>query len=216
MLAKVLGSAVAVLALVTACSGSPAASPARHDLPAQQPTTAPAEAGTPVDTGAGLGLAAPEGAPALTEPAAASGLANLSLTGFRCADSRSDATADTTVTAVRVAQHAGFDRFVIEFGGAVGGYDVQRQPAPTFVLDPSGQKATLAGSAGLLVRLHRASAMAYSGPTELRLGGSAIREARQIGNFEAVTSWGLGLSRPGCLRVSTLANPSRLVVDVQH
>ena len=39
--------------------------------------------------------------------------------------------------------------------------------------------------------------------------------AQTVGDFEAVLSWGAGLTRESCLRTLELSNPSRLVVDVQ-
>jgi len=121
------------------------------------------------------------------------------------------------VTAVRASAQSGYDRFVIQVDGSVGQYSVQPQTATTFTQDPSGRQVTLTGSAGLKVTLQgAASAGSYTGPTDLKPSGTAVlREARQIGDFEGVVSWGLGLSRTGCFRVFTLADPSRLVVDVQ-
>jgi hypothetical protein len=38
----------------------------------------------------------------------------------------------------------------------------------------------------------------------------------ESGDFEAVNSWYLGTNGSTCLRAFTLADPSRLVIDVQH
>jgi hypothetical protein len=67
------------------------------------------------------------------------------------------------------------------------------------------------------VVLHGAQAHGtYTGPSDLKPTGTAtLREARDIGDFEGVVSWGLGLSKPACFRAFTLSGPSRLVVDVQ-
>ena len=84
--------------------------------------------------------------------------------------------------------------------------------------DPSGVQVTLAGSAGLVVTVRGATANgSFTGSTDLRPSGTAVlEEARQIGDFEGVVTWGLGLSRASCFRVLTLTGPSRLVVDVQN
>jgi len=37
----------------------------------------------------------------------------------------------------------------------------------------------------------------------------------QIGDFERVVSYGIGLANPACLRVFELSGPTRLVIDVQ-
>jgi hypothetical protein len=42
-----------------------------------------------------------------------------------------------------------------------------------------------------------------------------LQEVEQLGDFEAVLSWGAGLSRPSCIRTLELSNPTRLVIDVQ-
>lgn len=121
------------------------------------------------------------------------------------------------VTAVRASAQSGYDRFVIQVSGPVGQYSVQPQAGATFTRDPSGIRVTLAGSAGLLVTLQGASsAGSYTGPTDLKPSGTAVlKEAQQVGDFEGVVSWGLGLSHVACFRAFTLTGPSRLVVDVQ-
>ncbi len=121
------------------------------------------------------------------------------------------------VTAVRAGAQSGYDRFVIEFDGPVPPYDVTPQASATFDEDASGRPVELTGSAGLRVVVRGArGAGSYTGPTDLRPSGTAVlREARQIGDFEGVYTWGLGLSRAACYRVLTLKDPSRLVIDVQ-
>jgi hypothetical protein len=121
------------------------------------------------------------------------------------------------VTAVRASAQNGYDRFVIQVDGPIGQYAVQPQASATFARDPSGQRVTLEGSAGLRVTLQGAvSAGSYTGPTDLKPSGTAVlQEAQQIGDFEGVVSWGLGLSHSACFRAFTLANPSRLVIDVE-
>lgn len=42
-----------------------------------------------------------------------------------------------------------------------------------------------------------------------------LREAAQTGDFERVLSWAVGLSSPGCLRLTAVANPARLAIDVR-
>ena len=120
------------------------------------------------------------------------------------------------VTGVRTGVQSGYDRFVIQFNGPVPQYEVQGQSGSTFVQDGSGIPVTLQGSSGLLVVLRNASTSGtYSGPTDIHPNGKVVREARLTGDYEAVVHWGLGLSHPACFRVTTLSNPSRLVIDVQ-
>jgi hypothetical protein len=115
----------------------------------------------------------------------------------------------------RVAQQAGFDRFVLQFDSAVPTYTVKRQASPVFTLGGSGQPVTLSGTAGALVRVHSATgANTFTGSTDLSHGEfPVLKEARQTEDFEGYVAWGLGLSKPACLRTFTLADPPRLVVD---
>jgi hypothetical protein len=136
--------------------------------------------------------------------------------GFSCATVSGGGAGQGHVTAVRAAAQTGYDRFVIQFSGPVPQYQVQAQPGPTFTQDASGAPVTLQGSSGLVVTLRNTSgAGSYSGPTDLHPNGPVLREARQVGDFENVVHWGLGLSHPACYRVTTLSGPSRLVIDVQ-
>ncbi len=143
------------------------------------------------------------------------------LAGFTCAaqsgGGAANAAAPVGVTAVRVGAQSGFDRFVIELDGPVPHFDVAPQAGATFTQDASGARVTLRGSAGLLVTLRGArSAGTYTGPADLRPAGTpALLEAGQVGDFEGVVHWGLGLSHAACFHAYTLTGPSRLVVDVQ-
>jgi hypothetical protein len=168
-------------------------------LPAGQatPTPAPSASSTPV-----VQAPLPPGASASS--------------GFSCATVSGGGAGQGHVAAVRAAAQTGYDRFVIQFSGPVPQYQVQAQPGPTFVQDASGAPVTLQGSSGLLVTLRNTSeAGSYSGPTDLHPNGTVVREARQVGDFEGVVHWGLGLSHPACYRVTTLTSPFRLVIDVQ-
>lgn len=120
------------------------------------------------------------------------------------------------ITAVRVGHHAHYDRFVVQFAGrTVAAYTLTPQRRPVFRVDPSNRRVVLLGHAGLRLVLHEATGQgSYGGPLDFRPRFPQLREARQIGDFEAVTSWGLGLRAPSCTRVFTLHRPSRLVIDV--
>jgi hypothetical protein len=143
---------------------------------------------------------------------------------FQCADQSGGGSARAAIVAVRVGQQSGYDRFVIEFSGPVPNYKVQRNASSSFVQDPSGRTVNLNGSAGLRVGLNPASGAGYgqpdgkptySGPNDFTPRFLVLREARLLGDFEAVTTWGLGLSNPNCFRAFILDSPSRLVIDVQ-
>jgi hypothetical protein len=122
------------------------------------------------------------------------------------------------VTAVRVARHATFDRLVIQFdGGRVPHFKVTPKSSSVFWLDPSDRRVVLLGRVGLKIVLPSATGQStYLGPRDLRPRFPQLREARLIGDFEAVTTWGLGLHRTTAKRVLVLRSPARLVVDVHH
>jgi hypothetical protein len=123
----------------------------------------------------------------------------------------------SSVGAVRMAAQSGYDRFVLDLGQSpLQQYEVRTQATSRFTLDPKGEVVTLGGARGLLIVLRNASNHdSFSGAADVMAGLSAIREARLVGDFEGVVSWGLGVDGPGFVRVLTLTNPSRLVVDVQ-
>jgi hypothetical protein len=129
------------------------------------------------------------------------------------------------VTGVRVGTGPGYDRLVIEFDGPVPPYSVEPQSASTFMEDPTGRQVVLLGQSGIRVVVNGATANpsgggpTYTGPYDFKPGYSVLAEARQIGDFERVYSWGLGLNlaaRGVCAHVFTLPGPDRLVIDVQQ
>jgi hypothetical protein len=139
------------------------------------------------------------------------------LGAFTCTDrSGGPASAAATVTAIRIAHHDGYDRLVIDFASsnAMPQYQLTRQATSTFIRDASGQPVTLQGSAGIRVVL-RNSDIASAVPNDVKPNLPEIREVTQIGNFERVVSYGVGLSTPACFRVLELSAPTRLVIDVQ-
>jgi hypothetical protein len=125
------------------------------------------------------------------------------------------ASASATISALRVAHHNGYDRLVIDFSGvAVPEYQLTRQASSTFVRDASGQPVTLEGSAGIRAVL-RNSDIASGVSSDLKPRLPEIREVANIGNFERVVSYGIGLKDQACFRAFTLSGPARLVIDVQ-
>jgi hypothetical protein len=181
------------------------------------PTASPSPSATPVPAGPG-----PTASPSATPTSVPTGSPSSPAAGlppFVCGtqSGTGPTSPPTGITDVRAGAQSGYDRFVIQFDGAVPAYDVVPQSSATFFLDPSGQRVTLAGSAGLVVTVHGArSAGSYTGSTDQKPSGTAVlKEARQTGDFEGVVHWGLGLSHASCFRAFTLTGPSRLVVDVQ-
>lgn len=191
---------------------APPGTPAGQGTPSPVATTATAPTPVPVVPSPGAtATVTPQPAPSSSAPAGGP--------PFRCAAQSGGApqTPPTGVTSARAAAQGGYDRFVLEFSGPLPQFDVTAQDGATFVQDPSGNRVTLAGSAGLVIVVHGAMASgSFTGATDLRPSDTAVlREARQLGDFEGVVTWGLGLSRATCFRAFTLTGPSRLVVDVQ-
>jgi hypothetical protein len=133
---------------------------------------------------------------------------------FSCTDrSGGSAGVSARLIAIRTARHDGYDRIVFEFSGAaVPAYNLVRQESPTFYRDASGQAVTLDGNAGVKLIFHDTDA-ASGVATDARPALPMVREIAQVGNFERVLSYGVGLSSSQCIRVLPLSGP-RLVVDV--
>jgi hypothetical protein len=161
-----------------------------------------------------LGLALAAGAITLTGALQASAD---TLGAFTCTDkSGGVAGAAGTVYDVRVAHHDGYDRLVIGFptSNTMPQYQLTQQATAHFIRDASGQPVTLNGSAGIRVVLRNAD-IVTGAPSDLKPNLPEIREVAQIGNFERVVSYGVGLATPACFRVLELSGPTRLVIDVQ-
>jgi len=140
-----------------------------------------------------------------------------SVGAFTCADQTGGVAAVSgTVYDVRVAHHDGYDRLVIDFPttSSMPEYQLFRQTTAHFVRDASGQPVTLSGSAGIGVVLRNADIVSGA-PSDLKPNLPEIREVAQIGDFERVVGYGVGLSTPACIRVLELSGPTRLVIDVQ-
>jgi hypothetical protein len=121
------------------------------------------------------------------------------------------------VDALRTGTHVGYDRIVVEFkNGQPGSITLRPQAGTTFNQSPSGQPVRVAGRHGLLVIIRGADAhTAYSGSRDLRTGYAALVETRVLEDFEGQVSLGLGLNVASCYRAAVLANPVRLVIDLQ-
>jgi hypothetical protein len=123
---------------------------------------------------------------------------------------------------IRTADQGAFDRITFEFDGGLPGYEV-RYVEPPIIYDPSGETMEIEGTAFIVVRMEPAAghdpdtgSETYTGPLELKPGLPALVEAERVGDFEGVLSWALGLSAEADFRVTTLADPPRLVIDIAH
>ena len=175
------------------------------------PTLTPAATASPVDSPPSVASAPRIEQPPVSPPAPP----GTNLPAFTCANASGGKTGVANAVTARVAEQIGYDRFVLQFDSPVPSYTVKRQPTPTFPSGASGQTVTLSGTSGVLVDVQTATgANTFTGSTDLSHGEYLVlKEARQTQDFEGHLSWGLGLGKPACMRVFTLADPARLVVD---
>ncbi len=124
---------------------------------------------------------------------------------------------------VRVGEHEGFDRVVLEFAKDVPGYSIKYVELPV-TEDGSGEPIDLP-DADFAVQIVMTPASAfdmdagvatYKGPKIVTNGKTAeITSVVDSGDFEAVLSWAVGLRNKVPFKVTTLKDPARLVVDFQ-
>ncbi|MGH2456902.1 MAG: AMIN-like domain-containing (lipo)protein [Candidatus Limnocylindria bacterium] len=198
---------VAVLGMLVAGCGasSPSAAGSTGELPSATPqASAPASpAGSPNGSG--------DNAPS-PEPG-----------GFACAlpVSGVGSTARAQITDVRVGTHDGYDRIAFEFSEGIPRFTVDGAEPP-FTQDGSGLPLEVEGSAVWLIRLEGGTRQGpdgnptYAGPTEFRPEFPRLLHLVEGGDFEAISTWYVGLTSSSCLSVTTLTGPFRLVIDIEH
>ncbi|WP_420111388.1 AMIN-like domain-containing (lipo)protein [Pseudactinotalea sp.] len=125
---------------------------------------------------------------------------------------------ELVLTDVRVAEHADFDRLVLEFeGDGEPGWRVGY--VEEAVREGSGESITLDGDAILQVSATHIMATDmsayYDGPQQFDPDTEVIDDVFVDGSFEGYSTVYLGLDDVEIFRVFTLSEPSRLVVDVQ-
>jgi hypothetical protein len=125
-----------------------------------------------------------------------------------------------TITGVRYARHAAFDRVVVDFAGAKTGYSVNW--VSKLVQDGSGTVIKIKGGAYLQVTLFPAYAHddagkpTWKGPREIASKLPNVTHVVKTGDFEGVVGVGLVLKHKAGFRVLEQSSPSRLVIDVAH
>lgn len=122
-----------------------------------------------------------------------------------------------TLVAIRAAHHPGFDRIVFEFDGTAP--EAKVRYVDRLFADGSGLPVRVPGRAILRVRFEPADAHDDSGavtaPRRRAYDLPNLVTAVRAGDFEAVTTYGLGLAKRTRFEVTTLTDPSRVVVDVR-
>ena len=126
------------------------------------------------------------------------------------------------LTDVRSARQEGYDRVVFEFSNGVPGYDVGYVERPV-VADGSGDEVAVEGGAVLRIRMEPAldadltqesAPRTYTGPVRFSPDTAVVDELVRTGGFEAVLTWAAGIDTKRPFRVTTLAGPPRIVIDV--
>jgi hypothetical protein len=120
----------------------------------------------------------------------------------------------------------GVDRITFLFGPPSGNSanptGELRPAVPPFSEAGSGAAVTIAGDRfvsivfrGMTVSDEAGNAV-YAGPMDLKPLAPAIQELRLLDNFEGHLGWVAGIRGPGCVRVTRLTAPDRILVEVQQ
>jgi hypothetical protein len=131
---------------------------------------------------------------------------------------RGDEQANPVLVAVRASHHGAVDRLVFEFRGGLPS-DRQVSYVDKLFADGSGRRVHVAGQALLRVRFEPAQAHTAAGaptaaPRRVAYALPNVLTAARSGDFEAVTTYGIGLARRTPFTVSTLQSPPRVVVEI--
>lgn len=125
---------------------------------------------------------------------------------------------------VRVGSHDGVDRIVFEFDNHFGPAGVPlfeiARATPPFYQDGSGLPLSVSGDPVLSITMQGATKagpdyqVVYKGSRDFRPDFPILRQHKEGGDFEALSTWYAGLNGDACVRAYTLANPLRLVIDL--
>jgi hypothetical protein len=103
-----------------------------------------------------------------------------------------------------VSAVAAGDTFTLTFDQGTPAFEVKTQADTHFSQDPSGKPVDLAGSAGatIVLRGFRGDMRNYAGPVSIVSSGPRLLQTYEIGDFEGVVTWAIGLSGAGCANVT--------------
>jgi len=155
--------------------------------------------------------------PATTASTAAAALPDWRTTATVSTDHRAK---QPKVVGLRYAEHARFDRVVIDVRGLRPGYTVSYTRRLSY--DGSGERVPLKGRKKMFLTLtpayahNGAGADVYDGPRLRQLRLPTLRGVAFTGDFEGYVSFGFTTDRRAPYRVFSLTNPSRIVLDWRH
>jgi hypothetical protein len=103
-----------------------------------------------------------------------------------------------------VSAVAAGDTLTLTFDQGTPAFEIKTQASTHFLQDPSGKPVDLAGSAGatILLRGFRGDMRNYTGPISIISSGPRLLQVYEIGDFEGVVTWAVGLSGAGCANVT--------------
>jgi len=163
---------------------------------------------------------------ALAALTAAVSVSTLALVAWSPAVATSGAATPPTsslLTAVGVFAQSGHDQVVFQFSNVVPGYTITSVSEP-ILADPSDKVVPVEGDAFVKVTMRPASGVdltepdaprTYTGPTTITLDGKAVVQVVEVGDFEGVLTWAVGLTEPVPYVAVTAAGPARLAIDFQ-
>jgi hypothetical protein len=125
----------------------------------------------------------------------------------------------STLVAIRAAHHPEttpkYDRVVFEFSGLVPLLRIEH--VKDMIADGSGLPVSIPGRAILLVRLTPARAHDDAGqataPNHMAPKLPVVKAIVSAGDFEGIVTYGIGLGKKADMRIVTMDNANRLVID---
>lgn len=122
-----------------------------------------------------------------------------------------------TLVGIRAAHHPGLDRVVFEFEGGLPSSRRVRY-VDELLADGSGLPVRIAGRAVLRVRFELAQAHdggEVTAPARKAFALPNVMTTVRAGDFEAVTTYGIGLAKRTRFRIFAMDDPSRVVIRVR-
>ncbi len=118
---------------------------------------------------------------------------------------------------VRPSHHPGFDRLVFRFEGGVPS-DIRATYVDELIGEFSGLPVRVAGRAVLGLRFEPSAGHTDgvgTAPGRRAFALPNLMELAPAGDFEAVTAYGVGMAKETAVKVTSLTDPYRVVVDVR-